>query len=127
MQNKDIRFKFINVNVESVPKLGQDWKVCTDIVIWTSTCILLVIDLRAKAEPRVLISTPFSQLKKIETWKVFKGTHGSNKHLQPHNNKNQQHSWHKQHHGNMMIHGFNFLLRTQTTFQKLYVPMGHRC
>jgi hypothetical protein len=57
---------------EVVPKLGQDWKVCLDIIIWTSTCMLLVINLRAKVEPKVVISTPLSQFKKIITWN-FKG------------------------------------------------------
>jgi hypothetical protein len=47
-----------------VPKLGQDWKVCINIIIWTSTCMLLIIDLRAKAKPKVVILTPLSQLKK---------------------------------------------------------------
>jgi hypothetical protein len=32
--------------------------------------MLLVIDLRAKAESKVLISTPLSQLKKIITWNL---------------------------------------------------------
>jgi len=36
---------------EVVPKLGQDWKVCTNIIIWTSTHMFIVIDLRAKAKP----------------------------------------------------------------------------
>jgi hypothetical protein len=55
---------------EVVPILGEDWKVCVDIIIWTSTYMLLVIDLRAKDEPKVVISTPLSQFKKIIIWNL---------------------------------------------------------
>jgi hypothetical protein len=50
---------------EVVPKLGQDWKVCTDIIICTSTCMFIVIDLRGEAKPKVVLLTPISQYKKL--------------------------------------------------------------